>query len=107
MAEVVELLGEGELALAEAPVGEVDRHFLHVRARALDQQFQADLVAHGIQIARLLEAALFADTNECNTIIPAARMTSGQTKDELLDAIEEGKKAYDQKARQKFAAGGE
>ena len=57
--------------------------------------------------ARLLEAALFADTNECNTIIPAARMTSGQTKDELLDAIEEGKKAYDQKARQKFAAGGE
>ena len=57
--------------------------------------------------ACLLEAALFADTNECNTIIPAARMTSGQTKDELLDAIEEGKKAYDQNVRQKFVAEGE
>ena len=57
--------------------------------------------------AALLEAALFADSAECNTIIPAAKMIGGRSKEQILDAIERGKQVYDEQMRRRFAEGGE
>jgi regulator of RNase E activity RraA len=36
---------------------------------------------------RLLEAVLFMDRNECKTVIPAARNSSGKTSDQILEDI--------------------
>lgn len=44
--------------------------------------------------ARLLDAALFMDNNECNTVIPAARNASGQTTEELLHALAEARAQF-------------
>ncbi len=38
--------------------------------------------------AQLLEAARFMDSNECQTMIAAARNVSGQTAEETLQAID-------------------
>ncbi len=54
----------------------------------------------------LLEAARFMDTNECNTVIPAARATTGKTMDEVLTQLDEAGAAFRDAAR-KYAKTGE
>jgi regulator of RNase E activity RraA len=52
--------------------------------------------------ARLLEAARFMDTNECCTVIDAARMNAGLTSEEMLRQIDEAAAAFGQAARERF-----
>lgn len=55
----------------------------------------------------LLEAATFMDANECNTLIPAARHTAGQSAQETLKNIEAAAATFGQAARAKFKRKGE
>lgn len=57
--------------------------------------------------AKLLEASVFMDVNECLTIIPAARFTSGKDQDEILSGIKEAGKTFNSEAKRKFSKGGE
>jgi regulator of RNase E activity RraA len=57
--------------------------------------------------SKLLEAAQFMDANECNTIIPAARDAAGQTMDEILDSIDQSRKAFNKNIKEKFQGEGE
>ena len=57
--------------------------------------------------ARLLEAARFMDTNECSTVIPAARSVDGRSAEELLAALDEAGRAFGAAARKQFGAPGE
>lgn len=56
---------------------------------------------------RLLEAARFMDTNECETLIGAARSTAGRGTDEVLAAIDEAGRQFGENARAKFGRKGE
>jgi regulator of RNase E activity RraA len=56
---------------------------------------------------RLLEAARFMDSNECRTVIPAARETAGKTMPEILQQMSEARTAFGKAAREKFGAQGE
>lgn len=56
---------------------------------------------------RLLDAALFMDENECNTVIRAARENSGKPMQELLDQINQASAKFRENARRKFSEGGE
>ncbi len=55
----------------------------------------------------ILEAAEFMDRNECTTVIPASRNTTGKTRDEILKAINEAASLFDANASAKFGASGE
>jgi len=55
----------------------------------------------------LLEAARFMDSNECQTVIPAARNHAGKTVDELLTQLSEAGQRFRQAAREKFGGSGE
>ena len=55
----------------------------------------------------LLEAARIMDANECNTIIPAARDAAGHTMDEILENIDNSRKAFNQNIKEKFNRKGE
>jgi len=57
--------------------------------------------------ANLLEAAMFMDSNECQTIINAARNTTGQTPEEILHNLDKANQAFDDAARRKFDRHGE
>src|SRR5882672_5561572 len=57
--------------------------------------------------AMLLEAARFMDSNECSTVIPAARGASGRSTEEILALINEAAKKFDQETRRKFRKRGE
>lgn len=57
--------------------------------------------------ACLTEAAAFMDANECNTVIPAARSTSGKSTREILDSINEAGGSFSQAAAAKFGRKGE
>jgi 4-hydroxy-4-methyl-2-oxoglutarate aldolase len=57
--------------------------------------------------ARLLEAAVFMDANECNTVIQAARSTAGKSPDEILQAIDEAGKVFGIAAKEKYGNRGE
>jgi 4-hydroxy-4-methyl-2-oxoglutarate aldolase len=57
--------------------------------------------------AKLLDAAVFMDTNECNTVIDAARSTSGLSPEETLAKIDEAGKRFKAEARKKFNRDGE
>ena len=57
--------------------------------------------------SNLLEAARFMDANECNTIIPAARDAAGHTMDEILENIDNSRKAFNQNIKEKFNRKGE
>jgi 4-hydroxy-4-methyl-2-oxoglutarate aldolase len=57
--------------------------------------------------ARLLEASVFMDGNECNTLIPAARSASGKTSNEVLAAIDEAGRQFGANAKEKFGVKGE
>tara|TARA_B100001123_G_scaffold450597_1_gene622253 strand:+ start:3609 stop:4343 length:735 start_codon:yes stop_codon:yes gene_type:complete len=50
----------------------------------------------------LLEAAVFMDQNECNTLIPAARSAHGKSMEKILDSIGAAGKAFGEAAKKKF-----
>ena len=56
---------------------------------------------------RLLEAARFMDTNECRTVIAAARSSAGKSTEEILASLSEAVKAFRRTAREKFSKEGE
>jgi regulator of RNase E activity RraA len=55
----------------------------------------------------LLEAARFMDANECRTVIPAARNTTGKSMDEILRQMEDAAREFGRAAREKFHTRGE
>ena len=55
----------------------------------------------------LLEAAQFMDRNECQTVIPAARASTGLTKDQLLAQLNEASRQFSENTREKFSREGE
>jgi regulator of RNase E activity RraA len=57
--------------------------------------------------AALLDAARFMDSNECNTIIPAARDTTGRTTQEILANIDAAAVQFGENVKAKFKRDGE
>ena len=57
--------------------------------------------------SRILEAARFMDSNECATVIRAARDCHGKSCDELLGQIAEASAAFKRAAKEKFGVPGE
>ena len=57
--------------------------------------------------ARLLEAARFMDTNECRTVIAAARSSSGRTTAQTLAALDAAATEFGANARKAFGRRGE
>lgn len=55
----------------------------------------------------LLEAARFMDSNECRTLIAAARSSQGKPTGEILKSIEEGAEAFSKNTKEKFNRKGE
>ena len=53
--------------------------------------------------ARLLDAVLFMDANECNTTIVAARGSGGLPTDELLQRLERARADFQAAVRKKFS----
>jgi len=51
---------------------------------------------------RLLEAARFMDSNECRTIIAAARNAQGKTTEEVLQAIDRAANMFSLNAKEKY-----
>jgi len=47
---------------------------------------------------RLLEAVLFMDNNECNTVIPAARSSAGQSREDILAAVADASRRFGEAA---------
>ena len=56
---------------------------------------------------RLLDAVLFMDNNECNSVIPAARAAAGQTTEALLQGMAEARAQFGAAVTEKFKTGGE
>ena len=52
--------------------------------------------------ARLLDAARFMDSNECNTVIAAARSSAGKTVEEVLAQMDEASKEFSRATKEKF-----
>jgi regulator of RNase E activity RraA len=57
--------------------------------------------------AQLLDAALFMDNNECNTVIAAARSCAGLSSKAALEQINEAAKQFGQATRERFKREGE
>lgn len=57
--------------------------------------------------ARLLEAAMFMDANECNTVIAAARDIAGKSTDDILKSMEEAAEQFGATSQKKFNRRGE
>jgi 4-hydroxy-4-methyl-2-oxoglutarate aldolase len=57
--------------------------------------------------AGLLEAARFMDTNECNTVIVAARTTAGMTSEDTLCRLDQAGEAFTKATRERFGRAGE
>ena len=57
--------------------------------------------------AELLEAARFMDSNECATLIAAAREAHGRTSEEILARLEAAAKRFAEETRKKFRKEGE
>ena len=57
--------------------------------------------------AGLLEAARFMDSNECNTVIPAARDTTGRGTEEILAGINAAIAQFGKNVKTKFKRDGE
>lgn len=55
----------------------------------------------------LLEASRFMDSNECNTLIPAARSAAGKPAAQVLDEINAAAAAFGQAVRDQFGKKGE
>ncbi|MBI3417187.1 MAG: RraA family protein [Verrucomicrobia bacterium] len=58
-------------------------------------------------VPRLLDAARFMDTNECDTVIAAARSCAGLSSDEALRQLAEAGAAFNRAAREHFGKAGE
>jgi regulator of RNase E activity RraA len=56
---------------------------------------------------RLLEASLFMDENECNTVITAAKESTGKSKQEILAALSNADKKFSKATEEKFGSKGE
>ena len=56
---------------------------------------------------RLLEAARFMDSNECKTLIAAARNSNGKTKEEILASLDEASVRFDKNIVNHFGEKGE
>jgi len=56
--------------------------------------------------SRLLEAVRFMDANECNTIIPTARETTGLSNSEILENIQQSLKEFSKNVKAKFDSEG-
>jgi regulator of RNase E activity RraA len=56
---------------------------------------------------QLLEAARFMDTNECRTVIAAARSAAGKPSEEILTDMEEAAAAFAKATHDKFGGHGE
>ncbi len=57
--------------------------------------------------ADVLEAARFMDRNECSTLIPAARESTGKSPGEILDAINVAARQFAQRTSERFGKHGE
>lgn len=57
--------------------------------------------------ASLLEASRFMDSNECNTVIPAARDNAGRSTEEILKRMSEAGAQFGKNVRAKFHRDGE
>ncbi|MEX2216211.1 MAG: RraA family protein [Phycisphaeraceae bacterium] len=57
--------------------------------------------------AKLLHAATFMDANECNTLIAAARETTGQSKTKMLEQLNDAARRFGEAAAKEFQRGGE
>jgi 4-hydroxy-4-methyl-2-oxoglutarate aldolase len=55
----------------------------------------------------LLDAVRFMDSNECNTMIAAARSSHGKPMDEVLKALDQSMQKFGENAKQKFSKKGE
>jgi len=55
----------------------------------------------------LLEAAVFMDNNECNTIIAAARSAAGKPTEQIINELNEASARFGQAAKEKFGNKGE
>jgi 4-hydroxy-4-methyl-2-oxoglutarate aldolase len=53
---------------------------------------------------RLLEAARFMDSNECNTVIQAARSGAGKPSAQLLDELDEASARFGRAAKEHFSS---
>ena len=68
---------------------------------------------HGFMIipeedqANLLDASIFMDKNECDTLIAAAREAEGLSMEDTLDSIQQANKAFNRAAEDKFGRKGE
>ena len=62
------------------------------------------LAVPGEDLPRLLEAARFMDTNECQTVIVAARSGAGLSTEELLGKLDAASVAFSQRAREHFSS---
>ena len=56
---------------------------------------------------KLLDAALFMDNNECDTVIPASRGAAMMSRAELLERLADGGKSFGKAARDRFQRDGE
>ncbi len=56
---------------------------------------------------KVLEASIFMDVNECNTVISAARSSAGKSTEDLLARIDEASERFGAAARDKFGKKGE
>ncbi|MBI3881928.1 MAG: RraA family protein [Verrucomicrobia bacterium] len=57
--------------------------------------------------AALLDAARFMDSNECNTVIPAARDTAGKSSEEVLANLDKAVAKFSENVKAKFKRAGE
>ncbi len=76
-----------------------------------DQLIHAD--KHGFLVippedeAKLLDASRFMDTNECRTLIAAARSASGKSHEQILSELNEATERFKEAAVKKFSDKGE
>ncbi len=65
------------------------------------------LVIPDEDIEKLLDASIFMDNNECNTIIAAARSAAGKPIDQILKELNEASAQFGKAAKDKFGGKGE
>ena len=56
---------------------------------------------------KLLDASVFMDSNECNTVIAAARDASGKSTEDILKSLNDASAEFGQAAKEKFGNQGE
>ncbi len=65
------------------------------------------LVIPDEDVENLLDAAIFMDNNECNTIIAAARSTAGKSTEQILKELNEASTRFGKAAKERFGNKGE